>query len=105
MIRYIECFMRTFGPDEGQLHGYPGHPELELAVLRLYRVTKDPKHLAWGNYLLAARGSQQHDHDDKPYFIWEAEERREDLVVPSTMDSIRDTWYVPRKAGDQISRR
>lgn len=27
---------RVFGPEEGKLHGYPGHQEIEIALLKLY---------------------------------------------------------------------
>lgn len=41
MIKLADLICRTFGPEEGQNHGYPGHQEIELALVRLYRVTKD----------------------------------------------------------------
>lgn len=41
MIRLADLICRTFGPEEGQNHGYPGHQEIELALVRLYRVTQD----------------------------------------------------------------
>lgn len=34
----------VFGPDESKLHGYPGHPEIELALMRLYEVTEEPRY-------------------------------------------------------------
>lgn len=81
--------MRHVGPNEGQLHGYPGHPELELAVLRLYAVTKDPKHLAFGQYLLAARGVKREDQGGDHYFVYEAKVRKDELHY-HTMDSLED---------------
>jgi len=38
MCRYVDYIGSFFGPGEGQLHGYPGHQELELALMRLYKV-------------------------------------------------------------------
>ncbi len=29
-------YRHRFRPPESQLHGYPGHPEIELALMRLY---------------------------------------------------------------------
>ncbi|KAJ9097606.1 hypothetical protein QFC21_004640 [Naganishia friedmannii] len=92
MIKYVECFMRHVGPKEGQLHGYPGHPELELAVLRLYAVTQDPKHLAFGQYLLAARGVKREDQGGNHYFVHEARVR-DDALHYHTMDSLEDQSY------------
>ena len=93
MIRYVDLFIHTFGPNAGQLHGYPGHPELELAILRLYDVTGDRRHLDFAHYLLEARGARTVDMDDQSYFVWEAQERRDnDNVVPPTMDKLTDLW-------------
>ncbi|ORX35416.1 hypothetical protein BD324DRAFT_632751 [Kockovaella imperatae] len=94
MIRYVDLLIRTFGPEPSQLHGYPGHPELELAVSRLYHVTGDPKHLAFATYLLEARGSKPADMDGESYFVWEAKHRRGgDTGVPQTMDKLTDLTY------------
>lgn len=92
MIRYVDCFMHHFGPNSDQLHGYPGHPELELAVLRLYAVTYDPKHLAFGKYLLEARGVKREDQNGQHYFVYECKVRQ-DEVLPSTMESLDDQSY------------
>ena len=94
MVRYVDLMMDTFGPGPNQLHGYSGHPELELAVSRLYHVTKDPRHLAFATYLLEARGTKAADMDGESYFIWEAKQRRDnDQVVAGTMDEVSDLWY------------
>lgn len=69
------------------LHGYPGHPELELAVMRLYQTTKDPEHLAFAEYLLSSRGQPRQDQGGESFFIYEAKQRA-DEVVPHTLDNI-----------------
>ncbi|KAG8875545.1 hypothetical protein FRB97_005014 [Tulasnella sp. 331] len=89
MIKNVDCFIKHFGPEPDQLHGYPGHPELELATMRLYAVTKDPKHLAFAKYLLSARGVKRDDQDGKTYFVHEADTRK-DLVHGLTMDGLDD---------------
>src|SRR5690606_10061793 len=53
----------VFGPREGQLHGYPGHPEIELALMRLYDVTQEPRYLNLVKYFIEARGTQPHFYD------------------------------------------
>ena len=53
----------VFGPREGQLHGYPGHPEIELALMRLYDVTEEPRYLNLVKYFIEARGTQPHFYD------------------------------------------
>jgi DUF1680 family protein len=81
--------MNVLGWGKDQLKGYPGHPELELAILRLYDVTKDPDHLHFGYYLLAARGQKRADQDGESYFIWEAKQRG-DIILHGTMANKND---------------
>jgi DUF1680 family protein len=68
MSRYVDLIDRTFGAKPGQLRGYDGHEEIELALLRLFDVTGDPRHLELARYFLEERGRE-------PYFFhaqWEA---------------------------------
>lgn len=58
MIRYVDCVDRHIGPEEGKMHGYPGHEILEMALMRLYAITKDPKHLKLAKYFVDQRGQQ-----------------------------------------------
>lgn len=85
--------MKVFGPGPDQLHGYPGHPELELAVLRLYSITRDPRHLEFGRYLLEARGVKREDQKNLTFFEYEAEELRKDELHFSTLLSLNDMTY------------
>ncbi len=64
MCRFIDLIDTKIGPEEGKLHGYPGHPELELALMKLYRVTENEKYLKLCEYMINARGT-------KPYFFEE----------------------------------
>ena len=86
----VNLFMSTFGPHPDQLHGYPGHPELELAMLRLFAVTRDPRHLDFARYLLEERGQKREDQSEMTYFDWEAKERRMNLVYGHHMASWDD---------------
>jgi uncharacterized protein len=56
MLRYVDCVDAAFGREEGKRRGYDGHPEIELALFRLYRVTGDPKHLRLAEYFVDERG-------------------------------------------------
>jgi hypothetical protein len=44
----------TFGPDKR--HGFPGHPEIEVGLCKLYRVTGDARYLSLARYFLDQRG-------------------------------------------------
>jgi DUF1680 family protein len=58
LIRYTECIRAHIGPEEGKLHGYPGHEIAEMALVRLYGVTKDERHLQLAAYFIDQRGQQ-----------------------------------------------
>lgn len=47
----------TFGLNEGKLRGYDGHEEIELALVKLYQITKDKKYLELSQYFLYERGT------------------------------------------------
>ena len=55
-VRYVDCVDRIFGSEPGKLHGYPGHEVIEMALVRLYEVTKEEKHLALAKYFIDERG-------------------------------------------------
>ncbi|KZH79555.1 hypothetical protein AWG59_03575 [Escherichia coli] len=63
VCRLTDHIDSVFGPDESKLHGYPGHPEIELALMRLYEVTEEPRYLALTNYFVEQRGAQPHYYD------------------------------------------
>lgn len=78
-MRYVDLLCSTFGPGPHQTHGYPGHPEIELALLRLYDRTADLKHLNLAKYFLTERGNPT-GADGQNYFVWEAKARGDDPV-------------------------
>ena len=70
--RYADYIDLVFGPAEGQKRGYPGHQEIELALVRLYRVTGEERYLNLARFFLDERGQQPH------YYDLEAARRDED---------------------------
>jgi uncharacterized protein len=71
--RYVDHIAQTFGRGPGQKRGYSGHPEIELALIKLYHAARDRKHLDLAAYFIDERG-QQPPH----YFDLEALARGED---------------------------
>lgn len=63
VCRLADHIDRTFGPTEHQLHGYPGHPEIELALMRLYEVTRESRYMHLVKYFVEQRGTQPHFYD------------------------------------------
>jgi uncharacterized protein len=53
-IRFADHFDSLFGP--GKRHWVTGHQELELALVKLYKVTQNKKYLALAKWLLDERG-------------------------------------------------
>ena len=69
MERYLDHIYSVFGTGPGQKRGYDGHEEIELALVKLYHLTGEKKHLDFAAYLINERGRQPH------YFDIEREER------------------------------
>jgi uncharacterized protein len=59
MTRYMTLIQSTFGDRADQIHGYPGHEELELALMKLYRITRAPEHLQLARYFVEERGQRR----------------------------------------------
>lgn len=55
--RFADLICNVFGPDETQLHGCPGHPEIELALVRLFHVTEESRYLDLAAYFIDVRGA------------------------------------------------
>jgi DUF1680 family protein len=75
LCRYADYIATVFGRKEGQLRGYPGHEELELALIKLYRATAEEKYLELAAYFIEERGQRP---DGTHYYDWEAIRRGED---------------------------
>ena len=69
MKKYMDYILTVFGTEEGKLHGYPGHEEIELALCRLYDVTGEKKYLDLAQYFINQRGTEPN------YFIEELKTR------------------------------
>ncbi|HSB15107.1 MAG TPA: beta-L-arabinofuranosidase domain-containing protein [Bryobacteraceae bacterium] len=55
-LRFVEYLIRDFGPNKRPL--LTGHPELELALVELYRTTGDRRHLDLAGYLVRGDGER-----------------------------------------------
>jgi DUF1680 family protein len=63
VCRYADYIARVFGTGAGQKRGYCGHPEIELALVRLYRATGEARYLALSKYFVDERGSEPYYFD------------------------------------------
>ena len=58
VCKFADYMDQVFGKEEGKIHGYPGHPEVELALVKLYRVTGEIKYLRLADYFVRTRGER-----------------------------------------------
>ncbi|MCR6633471.1 beta-L-arabinofuranosidase domain-containing protein [Devosia sp.] len=63
MCRYADYIASVFGPDAGQIRGYDGHEEIELALVKLARVTGRTDYLELAKFFIDERGQQPHFFD------------------------------------------
>lgn len=66
-VRNAECIYDRFIAQRRE--GVPGHPEIELALMKLYRLTSDPRFLELAEKFIDERGK------DPGFFAKEAEKR------------------------------
>jgi DUF1680 family protein len=76
MCRYADCIDRTFGLRKGQLRGYCGHAEIELALVKLFHATGEKRYLNLAKYFVDERGRSP------SYFVEEARKRGDLNVHP-----------------------
>lgn len=63
MCRYADHIHRLFGRGRGQMRGYPGHQEIELALVKLYRSTGRKHYLDMATYFVDERGRKPNYFD------------------------------------------
>ncbi|WP_337271182.1 glycoside hydrolase family 127 protein [Oryzifoliimicrobium ureilyticus] len=73
MCRYADYMLTVFGKGPGQIPGYDGHEEIELALVKLARVTGNYKYLDLSKFFVDERGTEPH------FFTEESKRDRRDL--------------------------
>lgn len=56
--RNADLICSIFGTEDGKIHGYPGHQEIELALVKLYRATGEKRYLDTAYYFISERGKK-----------------------------------------------
>ncbi len=56
-IKNADLICKVFGTGRDQIPGVPGHEEIELALIKLYKWTKDDKYLKQADYFVRQRGT------------------------------------------------
>ena len=86
--RVADLICAVFG--EGKHPGYPGHPELELALMKLSRATGNPQYADMARYFLDVRGK------NGPYLLEELRRTGKDRIFPEFSD------YTPNYAQEHM---
>jgi uncharacterized protein len=63
MEKYLAHIEKTLGPNADQKHGYCGHQEIEIALVKLYHLTNERRWLDLCTYFINQRGKQPHYFD------------------------------------------
>ena len=66
-IKNADLVCRTFGPAEGQIHRPGGHPIIEMALCKLFKVTGDKKYLEGARYFVEETGRCTDGHRPSEY--------------------------------------
>ncbi len=66
-IRNADLVCQVFGPDSGQIHRPGGHPIVEMALAKLYKVTGDTKYLEQARYFVEETGRCTDGHAPSMY--------------------------------------
>ncbi|MBN2152086.1 MAG: glycoside hydrolase family 127 protein [Candidatus Lokiarchaeota archaeon] len=83
MTRYADLLDKSFGPaSEGKIPGYPGHPEAELALVKMYKATGEKIYLALAKFFVDERGQAPF------YYETEAQQRGEPPRPPEPLDRV-----------------
>ena len=84
MCRYADYIDTVFGPEENKLKGYCGHEEIELALVKLYRVTGNQRYLNLAKYFVDQRGQEPN------YFLEKQSDSREWLINLQAHKPVRE---------------
>ncbi len=86
ICKFLDLIASRVGAEEGKLHGYSGHPEIELALVRVYKATGEKKYLDFCEYLVNERGKE-------PNFFQQELEKRNFINMWGGKDKHADTVY------------
>lgn len=95
MMRLADLIYNTFGPEEGKIHAYPGHEEVELALFRMYRATGVRRYLELSAYFINCRGTGENyfrNENDRPGYlpIWGSMDTNSDMSYFQAHQPVRE---------------
>jgi hypothetical protein len=89
--KLADCIRAAFGDGKGQIQGYDGHEEIEIALLRLYEVTGNKNYLELSKFFLYERGKNPDFFKDQV----KADPNKKRLI--EGMDQFKASYYQVHK--------
>lgn len=86
--RLGDCLCQWFGYGDDQIQGYCGHPEVEMALYRLYEYTREEKYLDIMKFFIDERGQRNPVH----YFDWEQERNEKQYGRKVVLGGFLEKW-------------
>jgi DUF1680 family protein len=77
VCRYADLIDARFGTEAGKKRGYDGHPEVELALVKLYRATGEERYLKLAKFFVDERGQEPN------YFVQERQAGKDVGLPPA----------------------
>jgi DUF1680 family protein len=93
MEKYMDYIATQFGPELDKTKGYPGHQEIELALIKAYEHTDKIKFLNLAHYFIDERGREPHYFDHEEQLLAKSEKPIDYSDFPSEIrDFVR--WHL-----------
>src|SRR5699024_8615449 len=89
--RLVQCIKNNFGNEKGKINGADGHQEIELALVKLYEITKDESLLELSTYFLEVRGQ------DSEFYKKQLEENIEKGLSEDPVPTINNVYHQSHK--------
>ncbi|OTA70433.1 glycoside hydrolase family 127 protein [Hypoxylon sp. EC38] len=91
--KYVKHISTVIGPGPDKKHAYPGHPETELALLRLYTATGNKDAYELAKFFVEERGNPT-GQEGLPYYDWERRRRGDSPYKrPDSYQMHDSNWY------------
>ncbi len=84
MCRYADYVDAVSGRGKGKIRGYPGHEEIELALMKLARATGEKRYFKLAQYFVEERGRKPN------YYVCKEDTRESDLVGLQAEATVRE---------------
>ena len=84
MCRYADYVDSLFGRGKGKMRGYPGHEEIELALMKLARATGKKRYAKLAQYFVEERGRKPN------YYVCREDTKEADLINLQAETTVRE---------------